>query len=203
MNQEISKEDYNLLPCYCFDIIISFLKECDSSTSFPAQFRNKKYPLFVTWTSGRNKELRGCLGTFESECLEDNLTKFALFSAFKDTRFSPIGAKDILRLNCGVSLLTNFEQADNVYDWEIGIHGIIIDLEYNGRRYHATFLPEIPFERKWDKCTTLLTLLRKSGFYGSFINIENDIKLTRFKSIKSNISYIEYQTLKINNENIY
>jgi uncharacterized protein (TIGR00296 family) len=203
MNQDLTKEDFNLLPCYCFDIIISFLKDTVSDNSFPSKFRNKEYPLFVTWTSGRNKELRGCLGTFESECLEDNLTKFALFSAFKDSRFSPIGIKDILKLDCGVSLLINFEIANDVYDWQIGIHGIIIDLDYKGFKYHATFLPEIPFERNWDKSTTILLLLRKSGYYGSLYVIENQIKLTRFNSIKSNVSYLEYQTIKLNNNNIY
>jgi uncharacterized protein (TIGR00296 family) len=199
MNQEFTNEDYMLLPYYCFNTIISFLTDSES-VSFPKKFKNKQYPLFVTWTSGKSKELRGCLGTFENDNLEDNLTKFALFSAFKDTRFTPIDIKEIIRLNCGVSLLINFEKVNNAYDWEIGIHGIIIDLEYNNRKHHATFLPEIPLERKWDKSTTLVLLLRKSGYYGSLNAIENQIKLTRFKSIKTNLSYLEYKTIK---KNIY
>ncbi len=203
MNQEFSKDDYMLLPYYCFDTIISFLTDSESTMSLPDKFKNKQYPLFVTWTSGRNKELRGCLGTFENDNLEDNLTKFALFSAFKDIRFTPICMKELMRLNCGVSLLLNFEKAENAYDWEIGIHGITIDLEYNGCSYHATFLPEIPLERKWDKSTTLLILLKKSGFLGSLNIIENKIKLTRFKSLKTNLSYLEYKSIKLNSENIY
>jgi len=129
-----------------------------------------------------------------------NLTKFALYSAFKDSRFTPIRSKEVINLNCGVSLLIDFEKANNAYDWEIGVHGIVIDLEYKGRKYHATFLPEIPHERKWDKSTTLLLLLRKSGFCGSLNSIENQIKLTRFRSIKTNLSYLEYSLIK---QNIY
>jgi len=44
-----------------------------------------------------------------------------------DTRFSPISAKEVPDLQVGVSLLVNFESAENPLDWEVGKHGIEID----------------------------------------------------------------------------
>ena len=37
----------------------------------------------------------------------------------KDTRFSPISQSELKELHCGVSLLTNFENADNYLDWQV------------------------------------------------------------------------------------
>lgn len=44
--------------------------------------RDRNYPLFVTWdtlTRGR-KSLRGCIGTFEAQELEDGLSSYAIIS---------------------------------------------------------------------------------------------------------------------------
>jgi hypothetical protein len=43
----------------------------------------EKYPLFVTWdtiSSRGNKSLRGCIGTFEAQELDDGLRSYALTS---------------------------------------------------------------------------------------------------------------------------
>ena len=37
----------------------------------------------------------------------------------KDSRFKPIGADEIPRLLCAVSLLTNFEKGEHYLDWEV------------------------------------------------------------------------------------
>ncbi len=78
MYKEISLDEYLLLPIYCFDIILSYLKKIGvEEVIFPDIFKNRKFPLFVTWTSGKSKELRGCLGTFTSSNIEENLYTFA------------------------------------------------------------------------------------------------------------------------------
>ena len=164
MYKEISEDEYLLLPIYCFDIILSYLKIVGlEEVFFPDMFKNMRFPLFVTWTFGKSKDLRGCLGTFTSSNLEENLNTFAYHSAFHDNRFSPISLKEIFHLNCGVSLLINFEIAENALDWVIGKHGITIDFICKKRKYHATFLPEIALEKRWDKLTTLSYLIKKSG----------------------------------------
>jgi AMME syndrome candidate gene 1 protein len=48
-----------------------------------ASSSTEKYPLFVTWdtrSSRGNKSLRGCIGTFESQELDDGLRSYALTS---------------------------------------------------------------------------------------------------------------------------
>jgi AMMECR1 domain-containing protein len=44
-------------------------------------------------------------------------------SALKDGRFSPISKAELSRLQCTVSLLTDFEAARHYLDWEVGCLG--------------------------------------------------------------------------------
>ena len=118
--------DLKLLCVYAFDTLISALTNEKIITEIPLSLKSKEFPLFVTWTTGPSKKLRGCIGTFQSDNLEQNLKYFSLTAAFKDSRFSPISSKEIKNLNVGISLLTNFEKAKDPYDWEIGKHGIEI-----------------------------------------------------------------------------
>ena len=76
-------------------------------------------PLFVTWKIGREKRLRGCIGTFSPIKLHNGLKEYALTSALKDTRFDPVSKDELSRLTCAVSLLTNFEDAKDYLDWEV------------------------------------------------------------------------------------
>ena len=151
--------------------------------------------MFVTWTTGKNKDLRGCIGTFVSNELETNLKNFSLIAALNDRRFPPISAKEIPNLNCGVSLLINFEDAKDCYDWEVGKHGIQISFEEGGH-YSATFLPEVPIEHKMDKITTLKHLIRKAGYYGQLEDVDKKIKLRRYQSIKLFMTYEEYNNFR-------
>jgi uncharacterized protein (TIGR00296 family) len=164
MDNQYSENDYKQLPLFCFDVMISVLKDMSlEKVEFPEIFKNKDYPLFVTWTTGKEKDLRGCIGTFSQDNLEKNLLQYAYYSAFKDTRFSPISIKEVSNLHCGVSLLVNFEEADHAIDWEVGKHGITIDFSHIGRKHHATFLPEVAGDRNWDHKTTLKQLVNKAG----------------------------------------
>jgi uncharacterized protein (TIGR00296 family) len=158
-------DDYKELPIFCFDLVLTTLKNKGiESLTIPEKFKDKNYPLFITWLKGKSKELRGCIGTFTPEDLETNLVKYTYFAAFKDTRFKPISMTEIHELHCGVSLLVDFEDAKDIYDWEVGKHGITIDFkDKKGKSYHGTFLPEVAGDRNWDKDTTLEHLLMKSG----------------------------------------
>jgi len=91
-------------------------------------------PLFVTWSTVSSRpdvspRLRGCIGCFEPLDLKEGLREYALISAFKDHRFRPIEQKELPKLQCGVSLLTNFEDANSYLDWDVGTHGIYIHLD--------------------------------------------------------------------------
>jgi len=184
---------------YCFDIVINALDGKLKKGDFPKlpeSIPKVSAPLFVTWHIFKD-ELRGCIGTFASESIEKNLPRYAMISAFQDTRFDPISKDELKNLSCAVSLLTEFENGKDAYDWEVGTHGIQIEFEDSkGSSYHATFLPEVASEQGWDKEETLKHLVRKSGYHGALKNVISAIKVERYQSSKVEITYGEYLEIK-------
>lgn len=56
--------------CYfCFDVLYCELNKLDMPND--PSFTNDPYPLFVTWKIGRDKRLRGCIGTFSAMHLRE------------------------------------------------------------------------------------------------------------------------------------
>jgi len=184
---------------YCFDSLISHFenKECPVP-----RFTNEKYPLFVTWhkESSVSKEptLRGCKGTFSAREIHDGLKEYALISALKDKRFTPISQSELPRLQCSVSLLFQFEECQGVNDWEIGTHGIIIDFaDHKGNKLNATYLPEVAVEQEWTKLETLKSLIKKAGYDGATTDeFLERIQVTRYQSSIDHLHYKDYQTHK-------
>uniref|UniRef100_A0A5F9DJT2 AMMECR1 like n=1 Tax=Oryctolagus cuniculus TaxID=9986 RepID=A0A5F9DJT2_RABIT len=167
--------------CYCFDVLYCHLY------GFPQprlpRFTNDPYPLFVTWKTGRDKRLRGCIGTFSAMNLHSGLREYTLTSALKDSRFPPLTREELPKLFCSVSLLTNFEDASDYLDWEVGVHGIRIEfINEKGVKRTATYLPEVAKEQDWDQIQTIDSLLRKGGFKAPITSeFRKTIKLTRAK----------------------
>ncbi|KAL9079856.1 MAG: hypothetical protein Q9159_007690 [Coniocarpon cinnabarinum] len=151
------------------------LSQTDAGESYSgaakrAHVRAPDSPMFVTWniasrTTGQ-KNLRGCIGTFEKQNLNDGLRTYALTSAFEDHRFNPIAATEVPRLSVSVTLLTDFESCSHPTDWELGTHGIRIAFTWHGKRYGATYLPDVAKEQGWSKSETLISLMRKAGWTG-------------------------------------
>ncbi|GAA5983935.1 hypothetical protein JCM10908_005982 [Rhodotorula pacifica] len=114
---------------FCFEVIHATLRRTPSPS--PPFDDQQAYPLFVTWNirsrSGGEPRLRGCIGNFGALRLGDGLAEYAKTSAFEDSRFDPVTAKELQRLECGVSLLTDFELCADYLDWEIGVHGIYVE----------------------------------------------------------------------------
>lgn len=178
---------------YCFDVLLNHLRRAEFPKARLPRFTNDAYPLFVTWKMGREKKLRGCIGTFSALPLHEGLREYCLSSALKDSRFRPIVMDEVSKLHCGVSLLTNFEADKNYLDWEIGIHGIRIEFYNNGHRKTATYLPEVSKEQGWTRVQTIDSLLRKAGYWKTITEeFRNTIKLTRYRSENIIISYDEY-----------
>lgn len=183
---------------YCFDVLHSHLHKSNNSPR--PSFTNKEFPLFVTWYIGKEKRLRGCIGTFSPLNLHDGLKEYAITSAMHDTRFNPIGKEELDKLNCSVSLLTNFEPANHWSDWIIGKHGIKIEF-YNekGQKRSATYLPEIASEQEWDHTETIDSLLRKGGFKSTITDeIRNSLNVTRYQSEKLTRSFQDWQQRNFN-----
>ncbi|SAM86471.1 related to AMME syndrome candidate gene 1 protein [Ustilago bromivora] len=129
---------------YCFAVIEHELNPTSHPTPTPSfDDEGQEYPLFVTWNilthssvgkpacspaSRPTPRLRGCIGTFEAYPLAQGLAEYASISAFKDGRFPAITQAELPHLECGVSLLTGFEECDDYLDWQVGTHGIYIHL---------------------------------------------------------------------------
>ena len=163
----------------CFDVLIDKLSL--SKTNPPNSPRNfldslpnpnTSCPLFITWTKQRQStspdkyDLRGCIGSLQSQTLMKAIPQYALISALSDQRFQPISETEIPLLKVSVSLLVDYEEVgtglDHCFDWVVGIHGIMIQFQgltvetgngfFSERRvkettYNATFLPEVAKEQ--------------------------------------------------------
>lgn len=154
-------------------------------------------PLFVTWNVvGRDghRSLRGCIGTFEDQELEDGISSYALTSALHDTRFSPVRAAELPELEVSVTLLTDFEDCADADDWTLGVHGLRISFVYHGRRHGATYLPDVATEQGWSKEETLVSLMRKAGWMGRKDRWrEVELDCVRYQGKKESLEFGEYK----------
>ncbi|CAI7579601.1 unnamed protein product [Penicillium glandicola] len=189
-----------------------------SAVSETSQLRSpgQQYPLFVTWNTlsrSGHKSLRGCIGTFEGQELEAGLKSYALTSAFDDTRFEPIPKSLLRSLSCSLTLLGSFEPCTNAMDWSLGTHGLRISFIHRGRRYGATYLPDVAVEQGWTKEETVESLMRKAGWDGGGGSTArrllrgaaggnsgatkpwdqvSDFRTVRYQGLKASASYAEW-----------
>ncbi|XP_069988023.1 AMMECR1-like protein isoform X2 [Penaeus vannamei] len=179
---------------YCFDVLYSHLHNMEPPGT--PDFTNEPFPLFVTWKLGKDKRLRGCMGTFSHISLHAGLREYAATSAFKDSRFQPIARDELPRLGVSVSILRHFEDGRDYRDWDIGVHGIRIEfLNERGAKRTATYLPEVAPEQGWDHEQTIDSLLRKGGYKGPVTGeVRRSIKLTRYQSEKISVTFQEYMS---------
>ena len=154
-------------------------------------------PLFVTWNTlspRHGHSLRGCIGTFEPEPLADGLSSYALISALQDMRFSPISVQELPTLEVAVTLLTEFEDASDAMDWDLGTHGLRISFYYHGKRYGATYLPDVAVEQGWSKEETVVSLMRKAGWVGRKEKWgEVELKVVRYQGKKESLEFGEFR----------
>jgi uncharacterized protein (TIGR00296 family) len=131
--------------------------------------------------------------------LLDGLRKYAVTSAFEDHRFDPIHHSEVKHLQCGVSVLHEFEDVGDPFDWEIGKHGIQITFvdpkSHSNRR--ATYLPEVAHEQGWTHQEALDSLIRKAGYKGSVSSsLRSKVQLTRYQSSKVTLAYDSYKEMR-------
>lgn len=179
---------------YCFDVLHSHLHRTDHKSLKP-RFPDHEFPLFVTWSIGRDKRLRGCIGTFSPLNLHDGLREYALTSAINDSRFSPINKDELHKLSCSVSLLTNFEPANHWKDWQVGVHGIRIEfVNEKGQKRSATYLPEVASQEGWDHEEAIDSLLRKGGYRAPITEeFRKKIQVVRYQSEKLTKTFSDWQ----------
>ncbi|TFK43294.1 alport syndrome [Crucibulum laeve] len=218
-----STKDNACTPEHCFYAFDTLYCALTSAKPIPPTFQDDKYPLFVTWNTrssrpGRAPRLRGCIGNFEPMTLGDGIADYALISAFRDSRFRKIEKSELESLECGISLLTDFEDADSYLDWTIGVHGIQITFPHpslipssssntpspfssslnlpkvaNKQRFSATYLPDVIPEQGWDKIEAVDSAIQKAGWTGRITeDIRRSVKLRRYQSSMCVVGWDEY-----------
>ncbi|XP_067944057.1 AMMECR1-like protein [Watersipora subatra] len=181
---------------FCFETLLKHLRrQPTTKQSELSNFTNDPYPLFVTWNTGRERHLRGCIGTFTPLKLHQGLKEYAITSAIRDSRFSPITLDEVSKLSVTVSILLNFEDAGDYLDWEVGKHGIRIEfVNERGQHKTATYLPDVSVQQGWNKLQTIDSLLRKGGHKGHISQqLRSSIKLVRYQSEKVQATYDDYK----------
>jgi len=183
---------------HAFDALYCALTDAEA---IPPSFPNIAFPLFVTWYTKPSRpaghsRLRGCIGTFEARPVREGLAEYALISAFNDSRFRKIREHELEHLECGISLLTDFEDASSYLDWTIGVHGIHISFPHpstilsitspsstpsplssssnlltsrfssSKRSFSATYLPEVIPDQGWSKVEAVDSAIQKAGWNG-------------------------------------
>jgi len=182
-----------LMCAYCFDVLIAHFR--GQRPSLPSFDCSVSVPMFVTLNS-TNKDnglsLRGCIGSLQPKPLS-SLADFTHSSAFRDRRFEPLLEYEIANLHISVSLLVNYEDIEYYMDWEVGVHGILIEFEVNRKRYSATYLPEVAPAQRWSQQEAVFSLIRKAGFQGQVTTeLLQSIRTTRYQSSKASLSYSVY-----------
>ncbi|RMF97818.1 MAG: AmmeMemoRadiSam system protein B [Candidatus Schekmanbacteria bacterium] len=118
----------------------------------------EKRGVFVTLK--RREMLRGCIGyVLGIEPLYKAVRDNTINAASRDPRFEPVQPYEEKECEIEISVLTVPEEMSDIYDFEIGKHGLIIEKGW-GR---GLLLPQVPVEYGWDKKTFLEQLCRKAG----------------------------------------
>ncbi|MHA1378713.1 MAG: TIGR00296 family protein [Candidatus Helarchaeota archaeon] len=144
-------------------------KKIDIPVDIPPKFR-KKAGVFVTLRklkgSGKEKELRGCIGyPLPYLPLIEAVIESSISSATKDSRFSPVKESELDNIIVEVSVLTPPEviQVNKPEEYlekiKIGKDGLIV--EFQG--YSGLLLPQVPVDwGGWDVKTYLEHLMQKA-----------------------------------------
>ncbi len=117
----------------------------------------RKQAAFVTLRSGG--ELRGCVGAvFATQPLAQQVRESAL-AASRDTRFPPLSAGELRRLDYEVSVLSPLTPLDDPESLVIGRDGLML---VQGD-WHGVLLPVVAVEQGWDRKTFLEQVGVKAG----------------------------------------
>jgi len=108
--------------------------------------------------------LRGCIGTFKAQELDDGLRSYDSTSAFEDTRFNPTSLRELPSLEHGVTLPTQSRTPRRPYGLGIGTHGLRTLFTYHNKWNGATCLPNIAREQGWTKEESVISMMRKAGW---------------------------------------
>ncbi len=114
--------------------------------------------VFVTLRKGG--DLRGCIGHLQADRpLLPLVASMAIESAFNDTRFTPVSAKELKDLEVEVSVLTPMKKVAGPSDIVVGRDGVVLQVDDRS----AVFLPQVATEQHWQRDEMLDNLSLKAG----------------------------------------
>ena len=89
----------------------------------------------------------------------------------------------------------NFVPCADALDWQLGMHGIRISFYHHGRRYGATYLPDVAVEQGWTKEETIVSLMRKAGWNGRSSDWRKvaDLHCVRYHGKKESVDYAAWR----------
>lgn len=190
------------LCCFCFQVLRAHLQS-RPPPPFPQTVDPLfKAPLFVTWLKGRQSEygdpgepeLRGCIGCLEPIEFRPGLSEYALRSSLQDKRFPPVRLDEVPLLTCKLSILYQFEQCAHIHDWQVGLHGVLINFtDSHGRHYSATYLPEVAREHGMTHDRAIRELVAKASYSGPCDeDLLSCMKITRYQTLVESMTHKEF-----------
>ena len=138
--------------------------------------------VFVTIKRHSDGSLRGCVGFIHPTPLWDAVQRAAVFAAFGDSRFLPIGANELDDTVFEVSVMTEpvlvegRSVAERREKIKIGRDGLVI---FNGG-YSGLLLPQVPVEQCWTVDEFLSNLCYKAGLPADALS-DSGTKLLKFE----------------------
>eukprot|EP00927_Polykrikos_kofoidii_P085258 TRINITY_DN9223_c1_g1_i1.p1 TRINITY_DN9223_c1_g1~~TRINITY_DN9223_c1_g1_i1.p1 ORF type:complete len:403 (-),score=52.41 TRINITY_DN9223_c1_g1_i1:308-1423(-) len=190
------------LCCFCFQVLLAHLRGMPAPPYPLAADPLMKAPLFVTWLKQRpgerseicEPELRGCIGCLEPVSFRPGLSEYVLRSSLHDRRFPPVMLEEVPTLICRLSILYQFEDCSYVYDWSIGLHGVLINFtDAQQRNYSATYLPEVAREHGMSHNSAIRELVVKSGYTGPCDQgLLSRMHVKRYQTLVKSVSYPEF-----------
>lgn len=108
---------------------------------------NARNGAFVTLKSGGT--LRGCLGQFSPSALPltEVVSKMAIAAATEDTRFKPVTADELEKINYEISVLSPLQKVHDASEIILGKHGV----KLSQGSHSGVFLPQVATEMGWTK----------------------------------------------------
>jgi AmmeMemoRadiSam system protein A len=136
------------------------------------------WPVFVTLRI--RQELRGCIGTMEPEqSLAANVSKYAYYAAFQDSRFSELTWEELTDLHLQISVLSRPQpmsftsEADLLRQIQPGADGLVLDAGF----HRGTFLPSV-WEVLPEREDFWRQLKRKAGLEPDYWG--SDVRVSRY-----------------------
>jgi AmmeMemoRadiSam system protein B/AmmeMemoRadiSam system protein A len=134
---------------------------------------NQERGTFVTLRE--SGELRGCVGyTSAAKPLYMAVRDTATLAALRDTRFRPVSASELPRLEYEISVLSPLRRVLDIQQIHIGQDGLLM----KNRDFEGLLLPQVPVEAGWDRTRFLEETCIKAGMHpGCWKDRDTDIFL--------------------------